>query len=142
VLRKAEATRRCMYDCQLGYLTTAADAFGFSYNPAASSSFIPPSNATANISTISGQITTGHIANETCTLQAATNTQPFTYNASGTYTCYSQSQPLDTFLYPVVLTDASVTNDLFPPGAFAILGYGVSILDSGLLYAFLPWVHV
>ena len=79
----------------MGYLTTAADVFGCSYNPAASASYIPSSDLTANISTISGQTTTGRIVNETCTLQAALNTQPFTYNASGTYTCYSLSQPLD-----------------------------------------------
>ena len=122
---------------QSGHRTTAADVFGHSYNPAASSSYIPSSNAT-NISTISGQTTTGRIVGEKCTLQAAMDTQPFTYNASGTYLCYSLSEPIYIPLYPVVLTDPSVTSDLFPPGAFAILGYGVSNPNSGLLHAFLP----
>ena len=48
-----------------------------------------------------------------------------------------------TFLYPVVLTDPSVTNDLFPPGAHAILGYGVmtpsgSPPNTSLIPTFLP----
>ena len=40
-------------------------------------------------------------------------------------------------LHPVVLTGPNVTIDLFPPGARAILGYGVSIPNSGLIDKFL-----
>ena len=48
-----------------------------------------------------------------------------------------------TFLHPVVLTDPSVTTDLFPPGARAILGYGVntpsgSPPNTSLIPTFLP----
>jgi hypothetical protein len=47
------------------------------------------------------------------------------------------------FLHPVVLTDPIVTNDLFPPGARAILGYGVnapagSPPGTSLIPSFLP----
>ena len=46
-------------------------------------------------------------------------------------------------LHPVVLTDPVVTNDLFPPGARAILGYGVTTPDTApahasLIPSFLP----
>ncbi|KIM35776.1 hypothetical protein M413DRAFT_449600 [Hebeloma cylindrosporum] len=94
------------------------------YNPAASTSYIP-GNAAANITTISGGTTTGRFAGETCTIQSATSALSFTYNAS------------------VVLTDPSVSNDVFPPGARAILGYGVnappgSPPGTSLIPSFLP----
>ena len=54
------------------------------------------------------------------------------------------SQAIDKYsLHPVVLTDPIVTNDLFPAGARAILGYGVnaptsSPTNASLIPSFLP----
>jgi len=42
-----------------------------------------PGIAAANISTISGLCTTGHFADEICTLQSAMNALSFTYPVSG-----------------------------------------------------------
>jgi hypothetical protein len=94
------------------------------YNPTASTSHIPGS-ASATIPTISGGSITGQYAGETCTIQSSTNSLSFTYNAS------------------VVLTDAVIRDDLYPPGARAVLGYGVnapadSPAGASLLGSFLP----
>jgi len=92
------------------------------YNPGVSSSYVP-SNDVATVQTVSGASFTGHLAGETCMLQSATAS--FTYKAS------------------VVLTDSSVTNDLYPSGANGILGYGVNLPSSvdksaSLVNSFLP----
>ena len=52
-----------------------------------------------------------------------------------------------TFLHQVVLTDPSVTTDLYPSGARAVLGYGLlapasSPPDTSLVPTFLGWVDV
>jgi hypothetical protein len=49
-------------------------------------------------------------------------------------------------LFAVVLTDGSVTNDLYPSGAKGILGYGLNLPDdsppgASLLGKFLPCVN-
>jgi len=94
------------------------------YNPATSSSYTPI-GASANLTTISGSNAIGHYAGEICTLHSSTSTTTFTYNAS------------------VVLTDPTVTTDLFPSGARAVLGYGVntppgSPPNTSLIPSFLP----
>jgi len=86
-------------------------------------------------------------ADVTCTIQSTTGTLTFTYNASGMYTCHLIPIPSNPyvifFLHAVVFADPIVTRDLFPPGARAILGYGVNVpADSppgaSLLAGFLP----
>jgi len=94
------------------------DPIGHSYNPTLSTSHLPI-DASAIINTISGQSVTGHFAGETCTLQS------FTYNASGSYMCGSSPTIELNAFHPVLLTDSAVTNDVYPDGARAILGYGV-----------------
>jgi len=94
------------------------------YNSSISTSYTPI-NQTANVTTISGDSTSGHFVSEVCTLQSSTSAATFNYGAS------------------VVVTDPSVTTDLFPPGARAILGYGVntpvgSPPNSSMLVSFLP----
>jgi len=134
-------TRRCAYDCSSKRQTT--DAFGNSYNPAISGSYTP-SNVTANISTMSGGSTTGRFAYESYTIQSATAALNFTYNASGMYTCLIPILAIDMhFFHAVVFADPFVTRDLFPPGARAVLGFGVNApADSppgaSLLPYFLP----
>ena len=41
------------------------------------------------------------------------------------------NQPTTYLLHPVVLTDPSLTNDMYPPGARAVLGYGVNPPPAG-----------
>jgi len=110
------------------FISVASPAGGVNdpsyYNPASSSSHVPI-DQTANLTTISGQNAIGRYAGEVCTINSATSAASFTYNAS------------------VVVTDPSVTTDLFPSGARAVLGYGVnapsdSPPNTSLVPSFLP----
>lgn len=78
-------------------------------------------------------------------LNFANGAAPFNYNASGTL-------PALFFLFPsrtrtrlaVVLTNSSVTDDLYPVGSKAVLGYGIngptSPPNASLIPTFLPCV--
>ena len=119
--------------------------FVHSYNPAASTSYMPIDGAAAaSLTTISGQTATGHFASEICTLQSSTFSPTFTYLASGMYVYMLFPIPIDRYpFFAVVVADSSVTTDLFPPGARAILGYGVntpsgSPPNASLIPTFLP----
>jgi len=95
------------------------------YNPAASSSFVQSTGQTASIPTTSGASVNGNYAGEICTIQSTLSAASFMYHAS------------------VVLTDPAVTNDLYPNGARAVLGYGVDAPQSApanatLIGSFLP----
>ena len=83
---------RSAYD-PVDVVISFVDPIGHSYNPTLSTSHLPL-NASAIIKTISGQSVTGHFAGETCTLQSKTSTEPFQYNASGSYMCDSSPNHL------------------------------------------------
>jgi len=92
------------------------------YNPGASSSYTP-TNEAATIQTVSGSSFTGNFVDETC--QLGTAAASFTYQAS------------------LVMTDSSVTNDLYPDGAHGLLGYGLNLpsglsTSASLLASFVP----
>jgi hypothetical protein len=92
------------------FIAVATAPFGVSsntyYNPATSTSYTPR-NEVGTIPSITGQTVTGRFAGETCMLKA-TNSAAFGYNAS------------------VVLTNSSVSDDLYPVGARGVLGYGIN----------------
>jgi hypothetical protein len=94
------------------------------YNAAASSSYTTI-DAFANLTTISGVNAVGRFAGEICTLLSGNSDDSFTYGAS------------------VAFTDPTLTTDLFPSGARAVLGYGVntpagSPPNASLIPSFLP----
>lgn len=93
LLRKGVPMGRCSYG-PVNAIISSTYPTGRSYNPTLSTSHLPI-NASATIQTISGQSVTGHFAGETCTLQSATSTQSFTYNASGSSMCDYSPLPLN-----------------------------------------------
>ena len=126
-------------------LSTLLIHFDCSYQSGVSSSYML-SNELASIKTDSGGNVTGRFIGEICTLKSSTSALTFTYNASRTFAC--------TFLMPipqptrlaVLMTDPSVTNELYPLGARGILGYGVNApptapANASLIPSFLPCVN-
>ena len=116
-----------------------------SFNPGASTTF-QGGNAAAIIQTPSGRNFTGRLATEICALNSTL--ENFAYNASSTSAHISGFLWVATELnivYVVVLTNSSVTNDLFPIGSMGILGLGVNLWrgsapNASLIASYLPYV--
>jgi hypothetical protein len=120
-------------------------AFGFSYNPTVSTTF-KPSNDVTSVQTLSDRAFAGRFAGETCSIQSSTSARTWGYNASSTWLHIFLTPLLNQYV-SVVLTNNSVTNDLYPYGSTGILGYGVNLppgspTNASLIGTFLPYVIV